>query len=53
MSERHCASPTFSASFQVISSTALTRGAPWRSYQRSMAKIASAPSTSATATLTG
>ena len=53
ISEKHCARPTFSASFQFMSSTRITRGDPWRSYQRSIAKIAIAPSTRATATLTG
>ena len=53
MSEKHCARPTLSASFHVISSTAVTRGAPWRSYQRSTAKITSAPTMSAMATVTG
>ena len=36
-----------------ISSTAFTRGAPWRTYQRSMPKMASAPTTRATASVTG
>ena len=53
MSEKHCANPTLSASGQRISSTDVMRGAPWRAYQRSTAKIAIAPTTSAIATLTG
>ena len=44
MSEKHCARPTLSASFQSISSTAWTRGSPCRAYQRSTAKITIAPS---------
>ena len=50
MSEKHCATPTISASFHVIESTAVTRGAPWRLYQYSTAKMTSAPTMSAIAT---
>src|SRR4249920_3147327 len=35
MSAKHCARPTFRASPHVIASTLVTRGAPWRLYQRS------------------
>jgi hypothetical protein len=42
--------PTMSASFHVIASTAVTRGAPWRLYQASTAKITRAPTISAIAT---
>src|SRR5205809_277335 len=53
ISEKHCAIPTLSASFHVMSYTLITRGAPLREYQRSTAKITSAPTMSATATLVG
>ncbi len=52
-SAKHCAMPTTSASFQVIASTAVTRGAPWRLYHASTANITSAPAISAIATGVG
>src|SRR4029079_7753130 len=52
-SEKHCAIPTASASFHVMSYTDSTRASPFDLYQRSTAKITSAPTMSAAATLVG